>query len=160
MADRLDAAGVVWVATGSVGRVLTGGAARPGDLDLEVDRASIDVAAAALGLEAGLADDGPVRSLRAVGRLNGVEVDVSADLCVRGVRGTLPADFDLMRSWSTAVVVEGRTVLAAPVEEALCRALVLEAWGRLGRIAASAPPRVEPAYLAVRLASLSSSANR
>jgi hypothetical protein len=161
VADRLAAAGVPWVLTGSAGRALLGAPARPGDIDLEVAEADAARAAAALGTSAAPASGGGRSSLRAAARLAGMEVDVSAGLVVEGPELRLPDGFALMRRWALPVTAAGRTVPVAPPEEALVRRLVQGDAAGLARLAAvpgMPPPRA--AYVAERLRSASSTAAR
>ena len=137
VADRLAAARVEWVLTGSAGRALAGHAARPRDIDLEVAEADAGRAAAAMGAGAPARESGAGRtSLRVHATLAGMEVDVSAGLAVEGPGGRLEAAFGLQREWARHVVVAGRPVALAPVEESLARALVLGDWPALAKIAA------------------------
>ena len=160
VADRLEAAGVEWLLAGSAGRRLLGFAGRPADLDLETTEAGAEAGAAALGLEVAWAREAGRASLRAVGRVAGVPVDLSGDLSVEGPGGRLPADFGVQRTWAEAAEAAGRRVFLAPVEEALARALVSADWTLVGRLAATAPagwaPR--PSYLASRLLAAASAA--
>ncbi len=160
-ADRLDAAGVPWVLTGSAGRALLGAPVRPGDVDLEVAAADAGPAAAALGTAAAPASGGGRSSLRAATVLAGVEVDLSAGFTVEGPELRLPDGFALMARWALPVPVAGRRIPVAPPEEALVRRLVQGDWPGLARLAASPglpPPRAD--YVAERLRSASSTAAR
>ena len=162
LARRLDDAGVTWLLAGSAGRALVGYAAAPRDLDVEVDGAEVEAAASALGLSARRESGAGVSSLRAVGELAGVAVDLSADLEVAGPGGRLPPDFALQREASHALALGERTVRVAPVEEALARAIVLDDLDRVARIAAEgagrARPALRPGYLARRLSAAASAA--
>lgn len=159
---RLDGAGVSWLLAGSAGRALLGYATAPRDLDVEVDGPELDAAARALGLSARRESGAGVSSLRAVGELAGVAVDLTADLEVAGPGGRLPPDFALQRAHAHAVASGDRTVLVAPVEETLARALVLDDLDRVARIAAEgagrARPALRPGYLARRLSAAASAA--
>ena len=161
VADRLAAAGVPWVLTGSAGRGLLGAPVRPGDVDLEVAEADAHRAAAALGTAAAPSSGGGRWSLRAAARLAGMEVDVSAGFTVAGPELRLPDGFDLMRRWALPAAAAGRPILVAPPEETLVRRLVQGDWAGLTRLAATPglpPPRA--AYVAERLRSASSTAAR
>lgn len=155
---RLDDAGVPWLLTGGTARALLGSTRRPSDLDLEVDAADAVRAAHALGVEARRDDDGTVGSLRATGRIAGVDVDVSAGITVRGPAGVLTPDWPRqMRAASTARVA-GRDVRLAPVEEMLARALVREDAAKARRQLDHALPAPRAAYVAARLRAVTSSA--
>jgi hypothetical protein len=162
LARRLDGAGVRWLLAGSAGRALIGYAAAPRDLDVEVDAPDLAAAATALGLSARPESGAGVSSLRAVGELDGVAVDLTADLELAGPGGRLPPDFALQYEHSHAVRAGAGTVRAAPVEEALARALVLDDLDRVARIAAEgagrARPALRPGYLARRLSAAASAA--
>jgi hypothetical protein len=161
VADRLAAAGVPWVVTGSAGRALLGAPVRPGDVDLEVAEADVHAAAAALGAVAGPSSGGGRSSVRAGTVIAGTQVDLSAGLTVEGPQLRLPDGFALMARWALPATAAGRRVLVAPPEEALVRALVGGDPARLAR-AAAAPglPPVRAAYVAERLRSASSTAAR
>jgi hypothetical protein len=122
VADALT--GVDWLITGSVARALSGFAATPRDLDLEVAAAQIEQAATRLGL--GVADmrDSQASSRRAIGAIGTVELDLTAGLTLIGPGGILPPDFDLMWQFSTEATVDGRSVRLAPLEEQIVRILV------------------------------------
>ncbi len=101
-------------------------------------------------------------SLRACGELEGVAVDLTADLEVAGPGGRLAPDFALQHEHAHAVRAGAGTVLVAPVEEALARALVLDDLERIARIAAEGAgrerPALRPGYLARRLSAAASAA--
>jgi hypothetical protein len=156
--DRLDGAGVPWLLTGGSARALLGAARRPSDLDLEVDIGDAARAARALGIDPRRDDDGAVGSVRATGRLAGVEVDVSAGITIRGPAGTLNPDWPRQVRWASAARVAGREVRVAPVEEMLVRALVREDAGRARRALDPALPAPRAAYVAARLRAMSSRA--
>jgi hypothetical protein len=162
LARRLDGAGVTWLLAGSAGRALLGYAAAPRDLDVEVDGPELNAAARALGLSARRESGAGASSLRAVGELAGVGVDLTAELEVAGPGGRLPADFVLQREGAHAIAVGNRTVLVAPVEEALARAIVLDDLDRVARIAAEGAgrerPALRPGYLSRRLSAAASAA--
>jgi hypothetical protein len=161
VADRLAAAGVPWVLTGSAGRALLGAPVRPGDIDLEVAERDATRAAAALGTSAAPSSGGGRSSLRAAARFAGVEVDVSAAFTLEGPELRLPDGFALMCRWALPVTAAGRAVLVAPPEEALVRRLVQgdgAGLARLGAVPGLPPPRA--AYVAERLRSASSTAAR
>lgn len=159
VADRLDAAGVEWLLTGGAARALLGAARRPADVDLEVDAPDIGRAAAALGFSGVRREEGGgVASLRAGGRLAGVELDVSADVAVRGPAGALAPDWALQRRWSIPLSAAGRSLLAAPPEEMLVRALVREDRRRAAKLLDGDGPAPRAAYLAARLSAAISSA--
>lgn len=160
VAARLDAAGVVWLLAGSAGRALRGARVRPADLDLEVDGPDAPRAAAALGFA--LADDADhrVRSRRAVGTVAGVGVDLTTRLAVSGADGRLEPDWAMQRRWALAVDLAGRSILVAPTEETLARALVRGDWARIAKVAAGGGPAPSAAYVAERLSSLRATATR
>lgn len=155
IAVRLDAAGVAWLLAGSAGRVLLGASRRPRDIDLEVPAAQADRAARALGLVAAAEQGHGWSSVRAVGRLAGVDVDVSADVGVAGPRWTLAADDAAAAGWAIPVTCGGRRILAAPPEEALVRAIIAEDWSRIAALAAQGGPAPRPDYMSRRLAAAS-----
>jgi len=139
--------------TGGTARRLQGAAHRPADLDLECPAAHVAQAAHVLGFAAPRRDEGGGwSSLRAAGRLAGVEVDLSAGVEVTGPHGRLPPDDDLMWEWGVPVALAGVVVRCAPPEEALVRALAAGDWGRLARLAAAGGPAPRPAYVERRLA--------
>jgi len=140
VAERLDAAGVDWLVAGSCARVLSGFETVPRDLDIEVAGSDIAAAAAAVGLEAAVAQDARARSVRATGDVDGVEVDLVASLTLTGPGGVLPADHELMTTFATSVTVAGRRVRVAPVEEQMVRILVTGDEARRRRFIAEAPP--------------------
>ena len=161
VADRLAAAGVPWVLTGSAGRALLGAPVRPGDVDLEVAEADAHRAAAALGTAAARSSGGGRSSVRAGARLANVEVDLSAGFTVEGPELRLPDGFALMARWAVPAAAAGRRIAVAPPEEALVRGLVLGDQAALARLAGTPglpPPRA--AYVAERLRSASSTAAR
>ncbi len=139
VADRLDAAGVVWLVTGSGARALRGFATEPRDLDLEVAGADAAAAAAALGMAPDTTQDARGRSIRAVGAVAGMEVDLTAGLTLTGPGGVLPADFPLMAQFATHVRVGRRTVRVAPLEEQIVRILVTGDEARRRRFVEEAP---------------------
>jgi hypothetical protein len=164
VADRLAGAGAEWLLAGSAGRALQGFAVRPADLDLEVPPRDAAAAAAALGVELRRETGGGRASMRARTIVARSRIDLTCDLEVEGPEGRLAADFDRQRAWAAPVEVAGRTVLLAPVEETLARALVRGDWEMLARLSgeaaagAAVPPRA--AYLAWRLSSARASAAR
>ena len=160
VADRLEAVGVEWLLAGSAGRRLLGFAGRPADLDLETTEGGAEAGAAALGLDVAWAREPGRSSLRAVGLVAGVPVDLSGDLRVEGPGGRLPSDFGGQRTWAEAAEAAGRRVFVAPPEETLARALVSADWTAVGRLAAAAPPgwAPRPAYLPSRLRAPASAA--
>jgi hypothetical protein len=153
LARALDGAGVRWLLAGSAGRALMGHEVTPEDLDVEVDGPAMAAAAAALGLVARPETGGGVSSLRAVGTIAGVEVDLSADISVEGPGGRLEPDFALQAEHAHPAEAGGRRVLVAPVEEALARAMVRDDLARVARITGEGGerPALRPAYLARRL---------
>lgn len=157
LAERLDGAGVAWVVGGSTARALLGFAVTPHDIDFEVAERDVPAAAAALGLEAVPSHDERVSSIRARARFDGVEVDLTGGLALRGAAGMLMADFVMVRRAARRVSVAGRTVVVAPVEEQIARATVLDDTQRLERIAREAPAGFVPdaGYVSARLAALS-----
>ncbi|HMO00492.1 MAG TPA: hypothetical protein PKD59_13855 [Miltoncostaeaceae bacterium] len=161
VADRLAAAGVPWLLTGSAGRALLGAAARPADVDLEVAEGDAERAAAALGTAAAPASGGGRSSLRASAVLAGVEVDLSAGFAMEGPELRLPDGYALMAAWALPATAAGRRILVAPPEETLVRRLV--AGDRAGAARLEATPGLPPlraAYVAERLRSASSTATR
>lgn len=165
VADTLARARVRWVLAGSAGRVLLGFPARPRDIDIEVAPEHAEAAAAALG--AALADEGGGgrRSRRAHAWRAGIEVDLTSDLVVEGRGGRLAADFARQWEWSHPVTVCGRVIRVGPLEESLCRAVVLGDWAAVARLAgqavgAEAGARLSARYLAERLSSATASAAR
>jgi hypothetical protein len=164
VADLLARAGAEWLLAGGAGRALQGFAVRPADLDLEVSPRHAPAAAGALGVELRRDTGGGRASARAQTIVARSRIDLTCDLEVEGPHGRLGADFDRQRAWAAPVEVSGRTVLVAPVEETLARALVLGEWEVLGRLSREAaagtagPPRA--AYLSWRLSSARASAAR
>lgn len=139
VAERLDAAGVTWLVSGSCARALTGFRTEPRDLDIEVAGSEVRAAAAALDLEATIDHDDRARSLRAVGSVGSCEIDLIAGLALTGPGGVLPADFDLMATYARSVRVGGRSVRVTPVEEQMVRILVSGDEARRARFVAEAP---------------------
>ena len=164
VADRLARAGAEWLLAGSAGRALQGFAVRPADLDLEASPRHAAAAAAALGVELRREAGGGRAAARAQTIVARSRIDLTCDLEVEGPGGRLGADFDRQRAWAAPVDVAGRTVLLAPMEETLVRALVLGEWAVLERLSreavagTAAPPRA--AYLSWRLSSARDSAAR
>ena len=164
VADRLSPGGAEWLLAGSAGRALQGFAVRPDDLDLEVSSRGAGAAAEALGAELRRDAGGGRTSERARVIVARSRIDLTCDLEVEGPHGRLGADFDRQLAWAAPVEVAGRTMLLAPVEEALARALVRGDWATLERLSREAaagtagPPR--PAYVAWRLSSARASAAR
>ena len=155
VADRLDRAGVPWLLAGGAGRALQGAAHRPADIDVEVSAEHADVAARALGFALTRDSGGGMTSLRAGGAIADTWVDLSAGIAVTG---RLEADWALQWAWAVPCSAGGRTVMAAPVEEALARAIVRGDWARIARLAAGGGPPPRPDYLARRLSSAISNA--
>lgn len=157
VAIRLDRAGVSWLVAGGAGRALQGAAHRPADIDVEVAPEHADTAARALGMTLVRDAGGGVTSRRAEGWFAGVAVDLSADITIDG---RLAADWAQQLAGAVPCRVAGRTVLTAPAEEALARAIARGDWARIAKLAAGGgpPPRVD--YLARRLSSVSASASR
>jgi hypothetical protein len=165
VADALARARVRWLLTGSAGRALLGAPARPADIDLEVDARDAAAAAAALGVELSPAAGGGRRSLRASALRAGVEVDLTCDLTVEVPEGRLAPDFALMWDRAHPVAAAGRAIRVAPLEEALCRAILLGDWAAVAKIAGAAGRapggiRLDPGYVAARLSSATASATR
>jgi hypothetical protein len=164
VADRLAEAGAEWLLAGSAGRALQGFAVRPEDLDLEVPPRDAGAAAEALGVELRREAGGGRTSARAQTIVARSRIDLTCDLEVEGPGGRLAADFDRQLAWAAPVGVAGRTVLLAPAEETLARALVLGDWEALERLsreaAAGTAGPARPAYLAWRLSSARASAAR
>ncbi|MGE0028632.1 MAG: hypothetical protein AB7O78_01025 [Thermoleophilia bacterium] len=161
VADRLAAAGVPWVLTGSAGRALLGAGARPADIDLEVAEADVARAAAAFGAAPVRSSGGGRSSLRAAGRVAGMEVDVTGGFVLEGPELRLPDGFALQRAWAVEVRVAGRTVAVSPPEETLVRRLVAGDRAGVARLAATPGlPPLRAAYVAERLRSASSTAAR
>jgi hypothetical protein len=93
VAARLHAAGITWRLAGSAGQLLLGAPVRPGDVDVEVAGCDAIAAANALGLPIpGPTQGGGWSSHRSEGMVEGVTVDLSAGLEVRGPGGVLRAD--------------------------------------------------------------------
>lgn len=159
LAERLDAAAVEWVVCGSTARALLGFTVVPNDLDVEVDIMTADAAATCVGLTARPERDAAVSSVRAQGDWHGVALDITGGLTFHGPGGHLHADFPLMRLFAHTVMVGGRTVQVAPVEEQIARSVVAGTGDRLDRIADERPAgyRVDDVYLSLRLAAASAS---
>jgi hypothetical protein len=155
VAERLDAAAIDWVVGGSTARALLGFTATPRDLDLEVAENATHAAASAIGLAAHRDEDSHVTSMRAQGTWGGVEIDLIGGLTLHGPGGNLHADYPLLRRFSKAVSLHGRTIWVAPVEEQIARSVVAGAGDRLDRIAVerAAGYVVDDVYLSLRLAS-------
>jgi len=154
---------VAWLLVAGAGRALLGGPARPGDLDLETAREDAAAAAAALGLPAPAEDRGArLVSLRSVGALGGVPLDLSGGLTVLGPDGpALPAPaWRAQRAAAIPVLAAGRTVLVGPPEEDLVRRVVAGDHAGAARLAAGLPEgfALRPAYLALRLSAAASAA--
>jgi hypothetical protein len=163
VAARLDAAGVPWLLTGSAGRALLGFARRPRDVDVEVEEARMEEASRALGVAPAYEDGSGRAGWRAVAEIRGVEVDLTAGLQVTRADGRPPlcADFALEEGWAHTVLVAGRPIRVAPVEEQIALAIAGADWARLARVAAGAPEgfRLRPAYLERRLSAAASAAS-
>lgn len=155
VADRLDRAGVSWLLAGGAGRALQGAAHRPADIDVEIGPDDAEAGTRALGFVLARDSGGGVTSRRAGGVFAGVEVDLSTEIAIDG---RLAPDWALQWAWAVPCRVAGRTVLAAPVEEALARAIAGGDWARIAKLAAGGGPPPRPDYLARRLSSVSSSA--
>lgn len=154
---RLDRAGVPFVVAGGAGRALLGCARRPGDLDLEVAGAHAGAAGEALGLVMRPASGRGRSGLRAAGSVAGVELDLTADLEVRGTGWVLAPGWEAQWAAAAAVAAGGRVVRAQPLGEQIARALVLGDAAALAKAAAGWPgplPETAP-YLSARLASAS-----
>ena len=161
LADLLGRDDLAWLLGGSAGRALLGYGVRPRDIDIEVAAGDAAGVARRLGTPLVPAGGAGRASRRATLWLAGVEVDVTCDLAVTGPSHHLPPDFALQREWSHGVVVCGRTVRVAPVEETIARAVVLGDWGRLARIASEVTAQAAPIrsdYVELRLSSATSSA--
>ncbi|HRC08218.1 MAG TPA: hypothetical protein PLV41_08380 [Miltoncostaeales bacterium] len=137
VADALE--GVDWLITGSVARALSGFAATPRDLDVEVAATQIEQAAARLGLGVANMRDPQASSRRAIGAIGTVELDMTAGLTLIGPGGILPPDFDLMRQFATEATVDGRSVPVAPLEEQIVRILVSGNEARRARFVRESP---------------------
>lgn len=163
VASRLDDAGVRWLVSGGVGRVLMGFARRPHDLDIEVADADMSRAGAALGLVPIFEEGGGRAGRRAATHIRGVPVDLFSGLVVARADGHAPlvADFALQEEFAAQRAVVGRTVRVAPVEEQMAVAMVSADWDRLGRTVAGAPPgfRLRPAYFERRLSAADNAAS-
>lgn len=164
-ADALGRAGVRWVVAGSLGRALLGCDVRPRDVDLELDPDGADGGAAAMGAALAVAGGGGRRSRRASVQRAGVEVDLTSALAVEAPGGALEPAFAMQWEWAHPLVVAGRAVRVAPLEEGVCRAVALGDWAGVAKIAAQAATapggvRLSAAYVAERLASASSRAAR
>lgn len=143
---------VWWIAAGAALR-MSGGAHRPTDLDIECPPADIGAVCAALGMTPRWEQGERIGSLRARGRLAGIDVDVSAGLTVHGPHGELPPDDALLVEWCTPGRAGGHPVLIAPPEEALVRWLAAGYWRRVARLAAAAPAAPRLDYVLRRLSS-------
>lgn len=161
VADRLAAAGVDWVLTGSAGRALLGAPGRPNDIDLEVAEADVARAAGAFGASPARSSGGGRSSLRATGAVAGMVVDVTGGFVLEGPELRLPDGFALQRAWAAEVTVAGRRVAVSPPEETLVRRLVAGDREGVARLAATPGlPPLRAAYVADRLRSASSTAAR
>lgn len=165
VADALEGAGGRWLLAGSAGRALLRAPVRPRDIDLELDPAGADRAAAALGAALAPADGAGRRSRRASIHRAGVEVDLTCDLGVDGPGGALAPDFALQWEWSHPVTICGRAIRIAPPEETLVRAIALGDWAGVAKVAgqtaaAEPPPALRRAYVSARLSPETSSATR
>jgi len=164
LADRLSAAGVEWLLAGSAGRALLGYRVRPADLDAEVAAGDIAAAARALGAEHRREAGGGRSSVRAHARLAGVAVDLTAAFELAGPGGRLGDGFALQREWAEPRAACGRTILVAPVEEAVARMMVLGDRAGLARLAGQAEeagrPPLRPGYVSARLAAAAATAAR
>lgn len=150
---RLERAGVPFVVSGGVARALLGCTRAPSDLDLEVDAQDAERAASALGLGLSWQEGGGRAGWRAVGRLGGAALDLTAGLHV-GAESRLAPNWPAQLAGATSVEVAGRTVLAAPIEEQIARALVCSDWAGLAKVAQgcdAVPIRID--YVRSRLAS-------
>lgn len=142
--ERLDAAGIAWVLTGSAMRALRGFDVLPADLDLEVAAEDVAAAGAILGLPpVARESDDAVSSLRSRGHVRGAEIDLSADLTVTGSGGTVAADFAGQRQSAGAVAVAGRQIPLSPLEESIARADARAPRHGRERLLAGAPPDLE-----------------
>ncbi|MBM3634438.1 MAG: hypothetical protein FJW99_03990 [Actinobacteria bacterium] len=152
VALRLHEAGVPWLLAGSAARLVRGGAVRPHDVDLEVREQDAARAARALGLPPpAVAEGGGWRSMRSQGAINGVPIDLSGGLTVRGPGGLLSGPGHL----ETVTVTAGdshpaRTLSILPDGEALARAVVSGDDARRARAEAALPhdPSARAAALA------------
>lgn len=141
--------------TGSAMRVLRGFALTPADLDLEVGVDDAQRAADVLGLPApARRSDDAVSSLRSIGRLGGVEVDLTADLVIEGPGGRLAPDFEGQRTLGTTILVGDRRVPLAPIEELVARAEVRDPGRGRQRLLRGSPPglKVDEAWIGRRRA--------
>ena len=123
------------------------------------------VTAASLGVELRPAQGGGRRSRRGLAVRAGVEVDVTCDFAIDAPGGRLTPDFALMWERAHPVVIAGRAIRVAPLEEAVCRGLVLGDWAGLARIAAEAARapdgiRLDAGYVSSRLSPARVSAAR
>ena len=138
IAARLDATGTPWRLAGSAAALVRGARVRPGDVDIEVAGPDADRAARALGLPPPAhAEGGGWSSLRSAGTINGVAIDLSADLRVTGPGGTLHAD-DAPVDTVTGTGVRGGICLI-PMGEALARAIVAGSDERRAKALAALP---------------------
>lgn len=132
IALRLRAAGIPWRLTGSAALLMRGLHVRPADIDIEVAAADTAGAAHALGLPAPARQSGGGwSSERAVGRLAGVDIDLSGGLAVTGPGGTLHA--------IDAPVEAAGDLPLCPVGEALARAMVAGSDARRAKAVAALP---------------------
>jgi hypothetical protein len=164
VADRLSATGVEWLLADSAGRALPGYRARPADLEVDVEAGDIAAAARALGAAHRREVGGGRSSLRAHAHLAGVAIDLTAAFEVEGPGGRLGDGFALQREWAEPRRACGRTILVAPVEEAVARMMVLgdrAAPARLaGQAADAGAAPIRPGYVSARLASATATAAR
>jgi len=154
-AQLLGAADVPWLVAGGTARALSGFATPPRDLDVEVPAEHMAEAADALGLTATTAIDPGARSTRAMGHLEGVEIDLTAGLVLTGPGGILPPDFDLMSRFAESVDLGGVHVRVMPPEEQIVRILVAGDEERRLRFVGEAPAGYVPRedYVSARLGS-------
>jgi hypothetical protein len=157
VAACLHAAGITWRLAGSAGRLVLGGSVRPGDVDVEVAGCDAIAAANALGLPTpGLTRGGGWSSHRSEGILDGVTVDLSAGLEVRGPGGVLRADD---AATVGARLGSGWVQVVAP-GESVARAVVAGDVAREQRARADLPAdaAVALAYAESRIAAAASAA--
>lgn len=137
---------------GSAAQALAGATVAPRDLDIEIAAIDADRVAGALGCVLAAESGNGWSSLRGRCALEGVEVDVSAGVTVRGPEWGLESDDRMARAWSRSVAVGGYLITLAPPEEQLVRALIAGDWARIAKVSDGRGPPPRPAYVFRRLA--------
>jgi hypothetical protein len=152
LARRLGSADIEWMLAGSAARALAGATVAPRDLDIEIAVIDADRVAVALGCVLTVESGNGWSSLRGRCAVEGVEVDVSAGVAVRGPEWGLESDDAFARVWSRSVAVSGYAITLAPPEEQLVRALIAGDWARIAKVSGGGGPPPRPAYVFRRLA--------